>query len=431
MFLPLHRLVSPSRHYLSLTLLFLCWKSLLLFIVLLAPGPGYDTSTTLLRWIGGNGWAGSLDQTSQTPNSIFARALNHLATRVVRWDAIYFTQIAQRGYVYEQEWAFGWGFTRTLSWLARTLFRTENLAVGEIALAGVVLAHLCHWGSVLLLYELTSAVFGGNGKGEVVKENTREEGKPEVLAFMSACLHIISPAGVFLSAPYAEAPFSLLNFGGCYTYILAVQAYLQRRDGVAHGLMVMVGVLFGVASIFRGNGLFSGLLLVYEAVKALRNIYMLRCEERSFLTDLTRLIVVGLTGILMACIAIWPQYLAYREYCLDLKPGTERPWCRSKIPSIYAWVQQDNWYCHPHASEAANEVAGVWASYDTGRYQICPFSYWQLLRSRLWRCRADGSGTLQARMSLDCHPSRKRIPSLQRSMDKGSKTRCFHWHYHN
>ena len=73
---------------------FVAWKSLILLIAFLSPGPGYDTSTNLI-----------VPETSAV-------------AKLVRWDAVYFTQIARRHYVFEQEWAFGWGFTRLLAFLA-------------------------------------------------------------------------------------------------------------------------------------------------------------------------------------------------------------------------------------------------------------------------------------------------------------------------
>lgn len=72
----------------------------------MSPGPGYDTSTTLLNH-----------------KSYLAFQTDHILSeglsKFVRWDAVYFTQISLRGYVFEQEWAFGWGFTKLLALLTR------------------------------------------------------------------------------------------------------------------------------------------------------------------------------------------------------------------------------------------------------------------------------------------------------------------------
>jgi phosphatidylinositol glycan class V len=79
----------------SLVSIFLLWKGLLFLLAVCTPGLGYDTSTSLLT-------------NHVTP-------LSYLASKFTRWDAIYFTEAARRGYVFEQEWAFGWGFTRLIA----------------------------------------------------------------------------------------------------------------------------------------------------------------------------------------------------------------------------------------------------------------------------------------------------------------------------
>lgn len=83
----------------ALAFSWIVWKSLLLFLALTSPGVGYDTSTDVLF--------AAHDNRSQP----FIYGLKKL----IRWDAVYFSQIARRGYLFEQEWAFGWGFTRVLS----------------------------------------------------------------------------------------------------------------------------------------------------------------------------------------------------------------------------------------------------------------------------------------------------------------------------
>jgi phosphatidylinositol glycan class V len=84
----------PTRHLIAC---FLGWKAILLLIATTSPGPGYDTSANLLI--------------SNHSKSL----LYHVSEKLTRWDAIYFVKIATRGYRYEQEWAFGWGFTRLIA----------------------------------------------------------------------------------------------------------------------------------------------------------------------------------------------------------------------------------------------------------------------------------------------------------------------------
>ncbi len=83
----------------SLILIFAAWKALLLLVALCTPGPGYDTSTVL-----------ALRGDAQLPGP-----LTHVINKLTRWDAIYYVKAATRGYRFEQEWAFGWGFTRFIA----------------------------------------------------------------------------------------------------------------------------------------------------------------------------------------------------------------------------------------------------------------------------------------------------------------------------
>ena len=83
----------------NLVILSLAWKLFMLLVAASSPGLGYDTSTSLL--------SPSANPDRQLPN-----LLQHILGKLVRWDAIYYVKTAGRGYVFEQEWAFGWGFTR-------------------------------------------------------------------------------------------------------------------------------------------------------------------------------------------------------------------------------------------------------------------------------------------------------------------------------
>lgn len=90
----MYREPACVKHPISyLTGLFVVWKALLFLVVANCPGPGYDTSTTLLT-------------EAEESTSIL---------KFVRWDAIYFLRSAERGHLFEQEWAFSYGYARLLN----------------------------------------------------------------------------------------------------------------------------------------------------------------------------------------------------------------------------------------------------------------------------------------------------------------------------
>ena len=106
---------NPIR---TLFYVFVIWKLLILFIATLSPGLGYDTSTVLL--LGDDGPFGPPPATDGGQvQEWLSRGKLRGVDKLVRWDAIYFAKIAERGYLFEQEWAFGWGFTRLIALLSR------------------------------------------------------------------------------------------------------------------------------------------------------------------------------------------------------------------------------------------------------------------------------------------------------------------------
>lgn len=94
----------------SITVCFFTWKFILLGLALCTPSPAYDTSTSVLS-----------RNLAYSPSEALV-VIPKLSDRLTRWDAIYFTQAIRRGYRYEQEWAFGWGYTQTVVLFASGMF---------------------------------------------------------------------------------------------------------------------------------------------------------------------------------------------------------------------------------------------------------------------------------------------------------------------
>ena len=99
----------------SLSTIFVVWKSIIILTALASPGVGYDTCAGLLSFD-----MNATTHFSDTPGQAQSQWL-----KFVRWDAIYFTQMAEHGHVYEQEWAFGIGLSSAISWIAKCELPTE------------------------------------------------------------------------------------------------------------------------------------------------------------------------------------------------------------------------------------------------------------------------------------------------------------------
>lgn len=102
------KLVNTDTSITRLISYYWIWKALLLTMAAVSPGPGYDTSTQVL-----------FDRYPSYSDAWLAEAARWLAAKLTRWDAIYFTNTAARGLVFEQEWAFSPVFSKVTSVLAR------------------------------------------------------------------------------------------------------------------------------------------------------------------------------------------------------------------------------------------------------------------------------------------------------------------------
>lgn len=175
-----------------------------------------------------------------------------------------------------------------------------------------------------MLFTLTKTLFG------------YETPSQKAFCFVSAALHVLSPAGAFLSAPYAESLFSLLNLTGFYLYSVALLAENGGRRGKRDLHFLLAGIVFAVATTIRGNGILSGCLFAYDAIQG-----AVQFLHHGLSLDLFRrsgFVVLG--GVTVALGSIIPQFIAFNEYCGG---GRSRPWCEQLVPSIYGWVQGHYW----------------------------------------------------------------------------------------
>uniref|UniRef100_A0A3P8V131 GPI mannosyltransferase 2 n=1 Tax=Cynoglossus semilaevis TaxID=244447 RepID=A0A3P8V131_CYNSE len=118
------------------------------------------------------------------------------------WDAEHFLFIAERGYLYEHNFAFFplfpvvlRGLAETLLWPLRTWLSVRGRLLVAVTLGNSALFLL----SVVALYALSRTVL-----------------QDRRLALLSSLLYCITPANVFMTAGYSESLFAALTFGGVY-----------------------------------------------------------------------------------------------------------------------------------------------------------------------------------------------------------------------
>jgi phosphatidylinositol glycan class V len=159
------------------------------------------------------------------------------------------------------------------------------------------------------------------------------------IAFTAASLHVLSPAGLFLSAPYGESAFALANFAGMLCYVTARRRRARGCGGVrAAGWDLAAGFLFGTASLIRSNGLLSGLVFAWDAVVHVSGLGSILRQRRW--ASLLQFAVTVLSGSFVAIGYALPQFEAYMRYCTG---DVVRPWCGNWIPSVYSFVQSHYW----------------------------------------------------------------------------------------
>lgn len=143
-----------------------------------------------------------------------------------------------------------------------------------------------------------------------------------------------------MSAPYAEAPFSLLNMTGMLCYARSKRAAQCGHAAFKEDVYKLgSGALFALATLMRSNGLLSALILLYDSTGYFLRIFLGQLNY----DDVRRLVVSSMSGLFVFCGFVGPQYVAYQQFCGGSNPD-HRLWCDQSVPSIYSWVQSHYWY---------------------------------------------------------------------------------------
>ncbi|WVF70592.1 hypothetical protein IAT40_005384 [Kwoniella sp. CBS 6097] len=277
--------------------------------------PPFDASQTLIQL---------RSSEIKTKTAAAADVLVDVPGSGLRWDAIHFTSIALDGYQWEQQLAFQplWqGILR----LAGECFRLINgqaegevevVSVKDVIRGGMGVSVLAWVGASIMLYKFTTHLFPTSSPR---------------FALLTILLYLIPPTPV-PSLPYTEPTYALFSFAGLYLLI----AKKQR---------LLAGLCFAVATGLRATGILNVLVLAGVVILG---------EEKLSTMTLSKLIKRLLTRswrAIVPCIStvapfVLFQWYAYESFCSPSARslGAEkRPWCESRLPFIYGFVQAEYW----------------------------------------------------------------------------------------
>ncbi|KAI9138277.1 GPI mannosyltransferase 2 [Paraphysoderma sedebokerense] len=236
--------------------------------------------------------------------------LSKVISPFVRWDSVYFLKIAERGYLYEQEFAF-WPL---LPFLMNRLAYVLELVVPynlslrlRAAVAGVLISNGCVLLSSLLLFRLTQRIF-----------------KSDHFSYITTLFFIFNPASMVMSSIYTESLFTLLTFAGMYCLSMN-QPFMST-------------IPFTLATCTRSNGILNSGFLIYEFLTA-------TVPRRSLSVRSLRYLAYSI----IPCLPFFAfHYYAYTQFCGQDPAATQisnqpRPWCQEMVPSIYSFVQKEYW----------------------------------------------------------------------------------------
>eukprot|EP01117_Protostelium_nocturnum_P005333 TRINITY_DN1940_c0_g2_i1.p1 TRINITY_DN1940_c0_g2~~TRINITY_DN1940_c0_g2_i1.p1 ORF type:complete len:423 (+),score=106.86 TRINITY_DN1940_c0_g2_i1:29-1297(+) len=263
----------------------------------------YDTSSSIGKENGGFIWS----------------CFGHL----VRWDSLYFLEIAQFGYLFEQFHAFFPLFPLFIRAFSLFLGVLDVPYHSQLLLSSIVISNSSFVAASLVLFELSREMFRS-----LLGFNEEDSIKWSKISVILFCL---SPSNIFLISPYTESLFCLLSFCG----FLCVQ---RQKWWIA-------SLFFSLSVGVRSNGfLYSGFFL-FRAIR-ISALSFISKGKKNNQVPVWRDSILQILTVLLPFLLF--QYYTWTRYCNSstdiVVEGYEEPsWCSSFIPFSYSAIQDKYW----------------------------------------------------------------------------------------
>ncbi|PKA47155.1 phosphatidylinositol glycan, class V [Apostasia shenzhenica] len=230
----------------------------------------------------------------------------------VVWDGVYFVRIAECGYEYEQTYAFQPLLPLCIAFLTRSVLAPLVPVIGYravLALSGYLLNNVAFVLAVVYFYRLSVLIL-----------------KDSTTSLQAVTLFCFNPASVFYSSIYSESLYALSSLGGIF-YLFS-------------GYQTLAMILLAISGAARSNGAINA---GYFCFKALLQTYDAIIQKKG-----NKLVVWAVSAGVARAICVFVPFAAFQAYgyhnlCVHDSSNDLRPWCKSRIPDLYSYVQSHYW----------------------------------------------------------------------------------------
>lgn len=279
--------LRSAMHLLAkVTWVFLSYKCVQLVLVALTPST-FDTSLEIL-----------LESDGKVP----------VLGKLLRWDAVYFVDLAVNGLKYEHQYVFcplWWRIVRAL----------PGTGLKAKLLGSVVVSNAMHYVAVWLMMLVTRHYMARPS---------------DAFTWYTGVAAVIAPAGIFLTAGYSENLGNVLTFLQMWLYANAFTSDYRKgrwRRMRSKPMYMLSGLVLALNFMVRANSMFYGIFYIFDVVEAV-----------FYDGDLKRGAWAVGCGLQLFAAIVGQSWWAYRQFCPE-----RGEWCRWRVPVLFSYAQKQYW----------------------------------------------------------------------------------------
>lgn len=262
-----------------------------------------------------------LDESQASQNTLAWK----LFKSFINWDGEYYLRISYyNDYEYEHQHAFFPLYPMLVGQISRLVSGLSRAGILVNMVVGTLLSNVSFVVASVGLYLFQCELFSRIGKKDVVFPGT-------------ATLFFLFPSSsIFNSSMYTESLYSCFNFWGAFFILRAESSSHRFGFFSSRNLAYLLSSVLCISATsgIRSNGILNSIpLFFYFASTSPRIGSLLQFALHWSIAFFA----------FMSAVLPFLLYLAlvYLRYCVST--SAPRPWCRSLVPNVYSFVQDEYW----------------------------------------------------------------------------------------